>query len=377
MQVIGTSEWDARAIVAYAQIHNKNKFNKELATVRKWSDKKVSDYFSTRTFSLNSKNPSNILRKSREFQNNVIAANIVNNNFPNIKQLAAEDIKGTNLLTYSFPCQGLSIANMGRAKGIKPNSNSTSNLIWEIKRLLDDVVTSKNQLPKYLLMENVKTLIGEKHKADYKLWKKYLSSIGYETYTFVLHGHDHNNLQKRSRVFAISILRNYKKISLTEDKIAETIKNEYGKKLSILERKKKYLKILSSSSEELINLSIPNDTPSRQLMANENIDLVKEAKKRKYMFNTLTTKQDRHPNIGMITLDKKISGKLHKRFITPKEAYMIMGFTSNDFDKVFIKYKEQILTKETLYRQAGNSIVVQVLESIFKFIIDIERGIYD
>jgi len=154
MEVIGTSEWDVRAIVAYAQMHNKTKFNKELIKVRKWSEEMVKDYFSSRVFSLNSKKPSNILRKPREFQNNVIAANIANNNFPNIKQLKAKDIKGTNLLTYSFPCQGLSIANMGRAKGIKPNSDSTSNLIWEIKRLLDDVVNNNAELPNYLLMEN-------------------------------------------------------------------------------------------------------------------------------------------------------------------------------------------------------------------------------
>ena len=377
MKVIGTSEWDVRAMISYSQIHNMSKFNKELARVQKWSTKEIDEYFKGRVFSLNSKTPSFIQRKPREFQNNVIAANIANNNFPDINTLSAEDITGTDLLTYSFPCQGLSIANMGRAKGIKQDSNSTSNLIWQIKRLLDDVVEKKRNLPKYLLMENVKALIGKNHKEDYEAWKEYLDSIGYKTFTFVQYGNKHNNLQKRGRVFGLSIRKEFSdQLKLTEDEISKLLVEKYGEELSLIKRKNQYEKILTSSSDELIKMSIPNNTPSRVKMRVENLDLVKDAEKRGYTFNTLTTKQDRHPNLGMIEHNMDIEGKLSKRFITPKEGYMIMGFKGTDFDKVFPKYKEGILTKETLYRQAGNSIVVQVLESIFKFIEDIEKGHY-
>ena len=117
-------------------------------------------------------------------------------------------------------------------------------------------------------------------------------------------------------------------------------------------------------------------------MANENKDLLvdcKWAKGKEFTFNTLTCKQDRHPNIGMIQLPKELleDGKLWKRFITPREAYQIMGFTTSDFDKVKNKYNEGFIQKEALYRQAGNSIVVSVLEDIFKFIEDYERGVYE
>ncbi|MCK5866890.1 MAG: DNA cytosine methyltransferase, partial [Mycoplasmataceae bacterium] len=326
MKVIGTSEWDVRAMISYSQIHNMSKFNKELEKVEKWSIKKVKEYFKDKVFSLNSKVPSFIQRKPRTFQNNVIAANITNNNFPDINTLSAEDITGTDLLTYSFPCQGLSIANMGRAKGIKQDSNSTSNLIWQIKRLLDDVVKKKRELPKYLLMENVKALIGKNHKDDYEAWKEYLDSIGYKTFTFVQYGNKHNNLQKRGRVFGLSIKKEFsEQLKLSEDEISKLLVEKYGHKLSLEKRKKRYEKILTSSSRELIEMSIPNDTKSRVKMKNENLDLIKDAEKRGYTFNTLTTKQDRHPNLGMIEHGLGIKGKLSKRFITPKEGYMIMG----------------------------------------------------
>lgn len=49
------------------------------------------------------------------------------------------------------------------------------------------------------------------------------------------------------------------------------------------------------------------------------------------------------------------------RKITPKEAYRLMGFTDEDYYKA-----EKVCSESQLYKQAGNSIVVNVLEAIFK-----------
>lgn len=42
-----------------------------------------------------------------------------------------------------------------------------------------------------------------------------------------------------------------------------------------------------------------------------------------------------------------------------------MGFSDEDFDKA-----KEVVSDSQLYKQAGNSIVVQVLESIFKEMLD-------
>ena len=321
------------------------------------------------------------------FKQNLVAANIANNNYPDINKIVAEDLEkklnpgeNVDLLTYSFPCQGLSIANMGRAKGIKQDVDSTSNLIWQIKRLLDDIKSKGKKLPKYLLMENVKHLLGKQHIDDYMSWKSYLDEMGYATYTFVLSGLNHRSLQKRERVFGLSILKSKSsKIKMDEDAMKDILENDkkYGKKLTNEERRGKYLGILNSNESSYIEMAIPNNTPSRVKMATENLELIENAEKKKYIFNTLTTKQDRHPNIGMVKLSGERQKKFSHRFITPNEAYQIMGFEKSDFMKVFPKYEEGIITKEALYRQAGNSIVVPVLEDIFKFISDIEGGEYE
>lgn len=49
------------------------------------------------------------------------------------------------------------------------------------------------------------------------------------------------------------------------------------------------------------------------------------------------------------------------RRLTPRECWKLMGFTNEDFDKA-----KEVNSDTQLYKQAGNSIVVQVLESIFK-----------
>lgn len=49
------------------------------------------------------------------------------------------------------------------------------------------------------------------------------------------------------------------------------------------------------------------------------------------------------------------------RKLTPKECWRLMGFSDDDYDKA-----AKVNSNTQLYKQAGNSIVVNVLESILK-----------
>lgn len=59
-------------------------------------------------------------------------------------------------MTYSFPCQDLSLA--GKQKGMHKGDGTRSGLLWEVERLLKEC----NELPQVLLMENVPEVIGKK-----------------------------------------------------------------------------------------------------------------------------------------------------------------------------------------------------------------------
>ena len=60
------------------------------------------------------------------------------------------------IMTYSFPCQDLSVA--GKQKGMTKGSGTRSGLLWEVERLLNEV----ENLPQVLLMENVPQVLRQR-----------------------------------------------------------------------------------------------------------------------------------------------------------------------------------------------------------------------
>lgn len=60
--------------------------------------------------------------------------------------------------------------------------------------------------------------------------------------------------------------------------------------------------------------------------------------------------------MGTLTEDMRI------RKLTPRECWRLMGFSDEDFDRA----KAAGISDTQLYKQAGNSIVVDVLMAIFK-----------
>ena len=119
----------------------------------------------------------------------------------------AEKDKYCYLLTYSFPCQSLSVA--GKMEGMSrtdwENGKSTrSGLLWEVERILGEL--PKEQLPDILLMENVPQVHAEQNKADFDLWCEFLRKKGYQNFRKDLNARDYGIPQNRKRCFMVSVL---------------------------------------------------------------------------------------------------------------------------------------------------------------------------
>ena len=280
--------------------------------------------------------------------------------------------KNINLLTYSFPCQDLSIASMGRGTGMAKGSENRSGLLWKVSNILESY--TQEELPEFLLLENVPNMLSQNHKKDYEEWVSYLDSKGYQTITEILDARNYGIPQSRRRVFAISFNINKLNINNFEEiktRYKKHLKDEEGNLLSKWEPKQvneilknSFLSLKKHKDEALACLM--KDTPSRVKMVNENKDLLHPDLT---YFRTLTKKQDRNPNVGFVTTDFDKEYYLKQRFITPREAYKIMGFTDKDFENT--KNDIYKFSKEKYYSQAGNSIVVNVLEAIFKFVMEV------
>lgn len=139
----------------------------------------------------------------------------------------------TYLVTYSFPCQDLSVAGMQR--GMTKGSGTRSGLLWEVERILTEIKASYKPLPQVLLMENVPQVHSKKNFADFEQWLKFLEDLGYSNFWKDLNAKDYGIAQNRNRCFCVSILGNYdykfpEPIELTtvmNDYLEEEVGEEY------------------------------------------------------------------------------------------------------------------------------------------------------
>lgn len=160
------------------------------------------------------------------------------NNLGDISKIDTKDIPDHDLFTYSFPCQDISVA--GKGLGLDEGSDTRSGLLWECQK----VIAVKK--PKYLLLENVKNLVGKKHKHNFDKWLEWLSELGYTNYWQVLNAKDYGIPQNRERVFVVSILGNHEPYKFPEPvelelRLKDALEDEVDEKFYLSEEKTQQL----------------------------------------------------------------------------------------------------------------------------------------
>lgn len=205
------SEWETNATASYKAIHMADDNTDYSAEM---SSEEVIQELARLGISVDGKNPlteGQIRSHSygdewrRQCLNNIRATH----NLVNICSMKGADLriietdKYVYLLTYSFPCQDLSLA--GKMKGMKKGSGTRSGLLWEVERLLNET----ENLPQILLMENVPQVVSAENIDDFHSWCDFLNSKGYKCYTQILNAKDYGVAQNRERCFMVSILGDY------------------------------------------------------------------------------------------------------------------------------------------------------------------------
>lgn len=319
-----------------------------------------------------------------------------------------------DLITYSFPCQDISLA--GLQRGCDNASGTRSSLLWECERIIRAVK------PKYLLMENVKNLVGDKHKHNFIRWLHVLEMMGYQNYYKVLNAKDYGVPQNRERVFVVSILGCQQYLFPNPIKLEKRLKD-------ILERdvdEKYYLsqKLIdgfldkqargdtfaarginirekdgyaSTLTARMWKMGITDNYIEEPLALDEQNECVRtdgtvgtlttDGSSPKHnnrviepqvmqIGNIVDTGNWDNPERGRIYSDEGVSPALSTmqggglepkilknyriRKLTPRECWRLMGVKDEQFDKL------HDLSNTQLYKLAGNSIVVDVLMGIFK-----------
>lgn len=361
-----------------------------------------------------------------------------------ITQITAADLgivdkdKYCYIMTYSFPCQDLSVA--GKGRGMAKGGGTRSGLLWEVERLLDECT----DLPQILLMENVTQVHGQKNIRHFRDWLVKLESLGYRNYFQDLNAKGFEVPQNRDRTFMVSILGEYmykfptpkpltlrlkdvleekvdEKYYLSENMlnffkansvkqeqsgirfrfaptdgsgIAKTITTHNGSRMDDNFIEEPQINVLGNympSGHDASRIVDPDGIAPTVKENHGTVTAIAEPEVRQ-IGNLFPSPTRDNPNRGRLydtegispcldamqggqrqpfitepcggstsssTVLKKVGKRIRK--LTPRECYRLMGFSDEDFDKA------RLVNSDTqLYKQAGNSICVPVLEAIFK-----------
>lgn len=331
-------------------------------------------------------------------------------NLGDITKIDEAKLPKVDFITYGFPCQDISLS--GKQKGLfnEDGSRTRSGLFFDALRIIE------HTQPVVAIAENVKNLISKKFNAQFQVVLASLESVGYNNYWAVLNAKNYGIPQNRERVFIVSIRKDYdtglfefpKSFPLEKrlkDVLEDVVDEKYyvnsniknciihnytgkgeGQKILVREATKRgWAEAFEGDS---INLEHPNSTTRRGRVG-------------KQVAQTLTTSPQQCVVLGVwdgfnqrVKADSTVIGTLTQncgadlkrngqgiilyqdnnlqiRNLTPKECFRLMGFKDEDFEKV-----KQINSNTQLYKQAGNSIVVDVAEELLCMLFDEEGNFF-
>jgi DNA (cytosine-5)-methyltransferase 1 len=331
-------------------------------------------------------------------------------NYGDVTKLSVADLPDMDLFTYSFPCQDISVA--GKQNGLAKDSGTRSSLLWECERIIE------GKRPKYLMMENVKNLVGVENYPHFMAFVQLLEGFGYNNYWQVINAKECGIPQNRERVFCVSVRQDVDDGSFYFEKpfdnglrLKDLLESEVDEKYylnhdmvsffiqnTLKQQENGNGFKFDPQSGERYAKAITTRSGGRMddnFIADEQVVLmVREATKQGYAIaQTLTTSCNQavvepneikqignlietdsfggNPQAGRIygaegiapTLntcgggqrEPKIFTQYRIRKLTPKECFRLMGLNDDQITKI----QSTDISNSQQYKMAGNSIVVQ------------------
>ena len=329
--------------------------------------------------------------------------------------------KDIDLITYGYPCQDISLA--GKQKGLfnEDGSKTRSGLFFDALRIIEEIQ------PRVAIAENVKNLVGKKFKPQFDIILDSLDKAGYNNYWQVLNAKDYGIPQNRERVFIVSIRKDidngfeFPKAVPLQLRLKDMLDDEVDEKYYL---SKEQIDRINNSNfmqekkrlqeKDYVDTLLARDYKDPKCVAVEpkRIGGLFDTETSKHQAGSIWDKECISPTIDtmqggyrqpLVTIDDNVSNDEIKinvignyspsgydasrivdenglaptvkenhgtvtatiqnyriRKLTPKECWKLMGFDDEDFEKA-----EKVNSNTQLYKQAGNSIVVDVLENIF------------
>lgn len=281
-----------------------------------------------------------------------------------------ENLPDFELLTGGFPCQTFSM--MGDQQGFGEDRGKMFFRLWKILRI---------KRPRYVLLENVKNLITHNRGRTYSTIKRKLEELDYHVSCGVFNSAWFGLPQTRNRVFIFATLDDRHAAYDIGEHIQDIIDrfNEVKQDASVLTYDT-VLDILSKDADEKYYLS---DRVKPTILSDGTGGFQSKSEINKLIARPLTASmhkmhracQDNYYSKKFIESDGRVNdaegltkeelSKLPIRKLTPREAFMLQGFSPNF---VYNAHQAEV-SNGALYKQAGNAVSVNVIYAIVYYLI--------
>lgn len=255
--------------------------------------------------------------------------------------------KVTDIVFTGSPCT--SFSTIGKREGGELGSGTPSSLMWETTRMVEELPFEGR--PKVIMFENVDGMISKSNKKNYQTYLSHMDDLGYDTVYNSFKASDYGGVQHRPRVYTMHVKRG-ENISFDFNNMPQDKSKVFG---DIMEQHdlvddKFFVKPSQKWVSDRIGTYLKVKTPEDKLQ-------------------TITKKQQRGNNAGMIAVDDGIlrpgksvfdvnGQKQNLRFLTPREQYRATGISDEWFDKI---QHHSLLNLEAAI---GDTMSVDVLKSI-------------
>ncbi|MCK9479269.1 MAG: DNA (cytosine-5-)-methyltransferase [Firmicutes bacterium] len=246
------------------------------------------------------------------------------------------------------PCQSFTL--FGYQKGLE---EARGTLFYDFARLINEIQ------PKVFIYENVQGLVKHDRGRTWKVVQRVFDSLGYKAHYQILDAVDYGIPQKRRRIFIVGFKDNSKSFLFPTEKELKYTMQDF-----LIENTKEGN--FTAQGEEICVIKSPGVVEDKYYLSERVLPGIMS-----YGTNGFSMK----PEIDLAIARPLMSTmhKLHRagvdnyvttngkiRRLTPRECLRLMGFT-DDF--------KQVVSNTQMYRQAGNSVVVDVFMALIKNII--------
>ena len=273
-----------------------------------------------------------------------------------------------DIICGGFPCQAFSIA--GNRRGFE---DTRGTLFFEIARFASIL------RPKYLFLENVKGLLNHENGITFETIISTLDELGYDVEWQVLNSKNFGVPQNRERVFIIGHSRKRgtrrifplsstgRQVDKYQEQSTNTLTTRYpnsqGVGSYIIESESQRVKSVGNinPSSNGMNGKVYESTglaPTLTTNKGEGVKIIQRA----HGYNQ-GGEHDIAPTVTSNSYQENnhLSDGYRIRKLTPLECWRLQGFPDWAFDKA-----QEVNSNSQLYKQAGNSVTVNVIAAIAK-----------